>query len=224
MSNLTLPDLDTCTVGEIAAQLPGATEVFRRHRIDFCCGGQRRLREACAARGVDPQNVLDALRQLTPSAITATTPTEPNELIEHILHRYHDVHRQQLPELIRLATKVEAVHGTHPLAPAGLARHLQTMQEELLAHMAKEEQVLFPLLAAGGSPMARYPIGAMRHEHDAHAEQLQRLHRITHELTLPDDACNTWRALYASLQQFVDDLMQHIHLENNVLFPHFEGA
>lgn len=215
-------DLLDTPVGAIAVRQPGATAIFRRHRIDFCCGGQRSLREACVARGLDASQVAHELQQLP--ITTAAAPADPPELIEHILHRYHDVHRQQLPELIRLARKVEAVHATHPDVPAGLAVLLDTMQEELLAHMAKEEQILFPLLAAGGSPMARFPIGVMRQEHDAHALQLQRLGELTRELSPPPQACNTWRALYASLQQFVDDLMQHIHLENNVLFPRFEGA
>lgn len=215
-------DLQDATVGDIAARQPGATEVFRRHRIDFCCGGQRSLREACAARGVDVEQVTAELHRLPTQA--AAAPAETPELIEHILHRYHDVHRQQLPELIRLASKVEAVHAAHPQAPAGLAALLGAMQEELLTHMTKEEQILFPLLAAGGSPMARFPIGVMRQEHDAHAHQLQRLRELTCDLTPPAQACNTWRALYTGLQQLVDDLMQHIHLENNVLFPRFETA
>ncbi|TSE36873.1 Iron-sulfur cluster repair protein YtfE [Tepidimonas fonticaldi] len=221
----TMPlDLDHCTVGEIAARLPGATDILRRYRIDFCCGGQRSLREACAQRDTDPARVIEELQRLATGMHTAVAPAEPTDLIEHILQRYHEVHRQQLPELIRLANKVEAVHAGHALVPAGLAQHLQTMQAELLAHMEKEEQVLFPLLAAGGSPMARFPIGVMRQEHDMHAAQLRRLHELTHDLTLPEDACHTWRALYRTLQQFVDDLMQHIHLENNVLFPRFEAA
>ncbi|MEW6695132.1 Iron-sulfur cluster repair protein YtfE [Tepidimonas thermarum] len=153
----------------------------------------------------------------------ATAPTEPVELIEHILHRYHDVHRQQLPELIRLATQVEAMHAQHPHVPAGLRALLEAMQAELHQHMAKEEQILFPLLIAD-SPMARFPIGVMRQEHDAHAQQLNRLRALTHDLTLPAQTCHTWHALYAGVRQFVDDLTQHIHLENDVLFPRFEAA
>lgn len=209
-------------VGEIAAAHPGATAVFRRFRIDFCCSGQRPLAEACAARGVSLDEVRQALEHL-PQAV-ADVPQEPTELIEHILHRYHDVHRQQLPELIRLARKVEAVHDDHPEAPLGLAQYLEETQDELLAHMAKEEQVLFPLLAAGGAPMARHPIAAMRLEHDDHAVRLDNLRTLAHGLVLPAEACNSWRALYSGLQQFIDDLMQHIHLENNVLFPRFERA
>ncbi|MFN3957189.1 MAG: iron-sulfur cluster repair protein YtfE [Tepidimonas ignava] len=209
------------TVAAWATQVPGATEVFRRHRLDFCCGGQRSLREACAARDVDPDAVLAELQQLPRTPMQAPPSTTP-ELIEHILRRYHDVHRQQLPELIRLTDKVEAVHRNHPDVPVGLGNLLRQMHEELLEHMSKEENVLFPMLRAGGSAMAHMPIKVMRMEHDAHGEQLQRLRALTRDMTPPDEACATWRALYTSLSQFVDDLMQHIHLENNVLFPPFE--
>ncbi|MBN4659053.1 DUF542 domain-containing protein, partial [Escherichia coli] len=98
-------DLDHCTVGEIAARLPGATDILRRYRIDFCCGGQRSLREACAQRDTDPARVIEELQRLATGMHTAVAPAEPTDLIEHILQRYHEVHRQQLPELIRLANK-----------------------------------------------------------------------------------------------------------------------
>ncbi len=123
-----------------------------------------------------------------------------------------------------MARRVEAVHRGKPDVPAGLADALEAMHEELLAHMQKEEAILFPILSRGGSPFAHQPIGVMRAEHTDHGEALEHLARLTHDMMPPPGACNTWRALYGGLAQLADDLVDHIHLENNVLFPQFEPA
>lgn len=208
-------------IGQIAVELPGATAVFRRLKLDFCCGGQVALREACDGKGLPVDKVLAELALLDRPA-NQEAPVEASALIDHILERYHAVHREQLPELIRMARRVEAVHRDHAEVPAGLADHLEQMEGELLGHMAKEEEILFPILKAGGSPMAQYPILAMRTEHIGHGEQLERLMVLTNDATPPMDACNTWRALYAGIGQLQNDLIDHIHLENNLLFPGFE--
>jgi len=209
------------TIGQIAVELPGATAVFRRLKLDFCCGGNVALSQAAAAKGLDLQAVVQELSALQrPSDLPAAgTPTE---LVEHIVKRYHDVHRAQLPELVRMARRVEAVHRSHPDVPAGLADALEAMEAELLSHMHKEEAMLFPMLKAGGNPFVPQPIAVMRAEHTDHGAALEHLARLTHDAQPPRDACNTWRALYAGIAQFGDDLIQHIHLENNVLFPAFE--
>lgn len=219
--NLATPDRAQQALGQIAVNLPGATAVFRRHKLDFCCGGQVPLAQACADKGLPLDALLAELDALQRPTSAAPEPTA-SALIDHILRRYHAVHREQLPELIRMARRVEAVHRDHPEAPAGLAALLEGMEDELLDHMAKEEQVLFPMLLAGGSPMVRHPIAAMRAEHTDHGAQLDRLRALTHDLTPPPGACNTWRALYSGLVAFTDDLVEHIHLENNRLFPAFE--
>lgn len=208
-------------LGQIAVQLPGATAVFRRLKLDFCCGGQVSLRQAAADRGIDLNALLAELSALQrPSALPGAS--EPKALIDHILTRYHEVHRVQLPELIRMARRVEAVHREHPLVPTGLSEFLETMHEELLSHMQKEEAVLFPVLKAGGNPFVSQPIGMMRAEHVDHGLALEKLAQLTNDATPPADACNTWRALYAGIAQLNDDLINHIHLENNILFPQFE--
>ena len=209
-------------IGQIAVDLPGATALFRRLKLDFCCGGQASLAEACERKGLDPEKVsaeLAALRRddAAPEAPDAAT------LIDHILTRYHAVHREQLPELVRMARRVEAVHAEHPDAPHGLADYLQTMEAELLEHREKEEQRLCPAIEAG-VPGAQGPIGVMRDEHTGHGLQLERLEALTRQHTPPAGACNTWRALYAGTAQLSNDLISHIHLENNVLFPRFEAA
>ena len=204
-------------IGQIAVQLPGATAVFRRLKLDFCCGGQVSLAKAAADKGLDADAVLAELAALQRSDALPEAAS-PSVLIDHILARYHEVHRQQLPELIRMARRVEAVHRDHPQVPAGLADHLEAMHEELLSHMLKEEQILFPMLLEGLGRQATAPIAVMRFEHDHHGMALERLLDLTAHITPPEDACNTWRALYRGLQELRSDLMQHIHLENNVLF------
>jgi regulator of cell morphogenesis and NO signaling len=209
------------SLGEIAASLPGATAVFRRHKLDFCCGGGKSLGEAAGAKGIDVAGIAAELAQLdtTKSAL----PDSTEDLIQHILNRYHAVHRRELPELRALAQRVEAVHAGHPSVPAGLSDLLATMHNGMLSHMQKEEQILFPFMLSGGNPMIVHPIAVMRHEHDDHGEELRVLAQLTNDLTLPEDACNTWRALYAGLGKFAEDLTEHIHIENNILFPRFEN-
>ena len=208
-------------VGEIAAALPGATAVFRKHKLDFCCGGGVPLAEAAAARGADLPALAAELAALAPDA--AALPQDTDGLIALIETRYHATHRRELSELIRLARRVEAVHGDKPEAPRGLADLLETMEAELEDHMQKEEQVLFPLMRQGGHPMIVHPIAMMRHEHEGHAEHLRALEALTGGGVPPAAACNTWRALYAGTRKLTDDVMEHMHLENNVLFPRFGG-
>ena len=211
------------SLGSLAVQIPGATAVFRKLKLDFCCGGQQSLEKACTDKQLDLDTVLGEIRALqTQQAMPAAASA--SELIDHILRRYHEVHRQQLPELIRMARRVEAVHRDHPQVPQGLADHLETMEQELLAHMAKEEQILFPLLKQGGHPMVVHPIGMMRHEHVSHGAQIERLAELTQQHQPPAGACNTWQALYAGTARLTEDLIEHIHTENNLLFPAFEGT
>lgn len=222
MNLQTTPAQADQSLGSLAVQIPGATAVFRRLKLDFCCGGQQSLDAACAHKGLDAAAVLSEIRALQEQKAAPEAPA-PAELIDHILQRYHEVHRQQLPELIRMARRVEAVHRDHPQVPKGLADHLESMERELLDHMAKEEQILFPLLKQGGHPMVVHPIGVMRHEHVSHGAQLERLAELTQQHQPPTGACNTWQALYAGTARLSDDLIEHIHTENNLLFPVFEG-
>ncbi|MPN53049.1 Iron-sulfur cluster repair protein YtfE [bioreactor metagenome] len=134
------------------------------------------------------------------------------------------MHREQLPELIRLARRVEQVHGERETCPHGLADHLTAMAQELESHMRKEELVLFPMIARGHGAMSGMPISVMRSEHEEHGQALQRLYALTDNITPPRDACTTWRALYTGLRAFRDDLMAHIHTENNILFERFAPA
>src|ERR1035437_883398 len=211
------------TLGKIAVQLPGATAVFRRLKLDFCCGGQISLRQAVHDKDLNLTAVLEELTGLEHGSESPQN-TAPATLIDHILERYHAVHRAQLPELVRMARRVEEVHRDNPEVPSGLAQLLVSIESELLGHMQKEEAILFPMLKAGGNPFVVHPISMMRDEHTSHGEQLDKLAAMTHDATPPSGACNTWQALYAGVAQLSDDLINHIHLENNVLFPQFEQA
>jgi regulator of cell morphogenesis and NO signaling len=210
-------------VASIAAELPGAADLFRRSGINYCCGGQVTIREAAEAAGLTPESVLSNLTALERDAGRGA-PDETAALIDHLLTRYHDTHRKELEFLIPLAQKVERVHADHPVAPIGLADELIAIKEELDGHMKKEEQVLFPMMLRGGSPSIVHPIAHMRHEHDDVAEHLARLEQLTHGLATPPGACGSWMALYTGVRKFTDDLVAHMHLENAVLFPRFDPA
>lgn len=221
MSGDTTQSVASRSLGDIAASLPGATAVFRRHKLDFCCGGSESLEQAARHKGIDLAPIEAELASLSPEP--NTVPDDVDGLIQLVLERYHQVHRQEMPELHALAKRVEAVHAEHPAVPKGLTDLLARMHGEMELHMQKEEQILFPMMRSGGNPMIVHPIGMMRHEHDLHGEELEVLAKLTGDLTLPADACNTWRALYAGLGKFRDDLTEHIHIENNILFPKFEA-
>lgn len=208
-------------IGDIATTLPGATGVFRKFRLDFCCGGDQALKHAAAQRGADLAAIEKELAALKLDA-ESDVPAESGALIDYILFRYHETHRRQLPELLKLSLKVESVHEAHQDVPRGLATLIQKLIGELEVHMKKEELILFPLIKSGAGGGAGGPIAQMRLDHDDHGELLRQLEKMTNDFTPPADACRSWQALYAGAAKFADDIMEHISLENNVLFPRFE--
>lgn len=213
------------TVGDIAASLPGATAVFRRFRIDFCCNGDLGLAAAAARRGVNPAELERALADVAGGTAEAPPAAmDSGELIDHIETCYHEAHRRALPELIALSRKVEAVHREHPRVPAGLSEALRRMATDLEAHMRKEETELFPAMRAQAAGALAGPIADLRAEHDGQGRFAELLETMTDRFTPPEGACRSWQALYIGTARLVDELMEHIHLENNVLFPRFAGA
>lgn len=221
MSTTTTEGFAGRTLSDIAASLPGATAVFRKRKMDFCCGGGVPLSEAAAAKGLDLDAIEAELEALDTGAAPADAALPTEALIGRILERYHAVHRRELPELVRLAHRVEAVHRQNPQVPAGLGDLLEEVEQELTSHMMKEERILFPMMLAGQGASAGGPIAVMRHEHDDHGAQLARIMALTADATPPEGACTTWRALYSGIRKFAEDLTEHVHLENNVLFPRF---
>ncbi|MBW8301470.1 MAG: iron-sulfur cluster repair di-iron protein [Hydrogenophaga sp.] len=209
-------------VGKVATTVPGAADLFRRHGISFCCGGSERIDKAAEKAGLSPDVLLTELQTLM-LASHREAPERTAELIDHLRSRYHETHRSELAWLIPLAQKVERVHSAHPQAPVGLANLLECIQADLEGHMSREEAILFPLMEQNDEVVLTHPIAQMRHEHDVEARHLAALEHVTAGFTLPDGACNSWRALYTSAKKFSEDLVEHMHLENNVLFPRFAG-
>jgi regulator of cell morphogenesis and NO signaling len=216
-------------IGEIAARHPLATRVFARHRIDFCCGGGVPLERACARRGLPAEQVVAEIEAVLSGPAETGTDwlTAPLErVVGHIVETYHRPLRDELPRLEAMAEKVARVHAERD--PEGrLPRILDTvvaLRHELERHMAQEEEVLFPAIVGGGGGAGDAPIGAFVDDHAAAGEALGRLRDLTDGYVPPEDACNTWRALWAGLADLETAMHQHIHLENNVLFPRAETA
>jgi regulator of cell morphogenesis and NO signaling len=222
------------TVGEIAAGTPSAVRVFEKYGIDYCCGGKRPLEDACRQRGVSAESVLAEVK----SAATRTTARDWTsaplaELIAHIVGTHHEYLRSEMPRLRRRLAKVIEVHGgKHPETLHPLGAVYAGLEEELDGHMRKEEMVLFPAIeqmeaakVAGTAPFplpfgtVNNPIRMMVYEHDNAGNALEEMRRVTGGYTLPEGACPTFRALYEGLRELEADLHQHIHLENNILFP-----
>jgi regulator of cell morphogenesis and NO signaling len=220
------------TVAEIAAAAPSTIAVFQQHQIDFCCGGKIPLAKACENRGLNVHTVLAELRE----AVSPQTG-EPDwsnasltALIEHIQRRYHQPLREELPRLRAMLDKVVSRHGDRmPDRLLPLHKTFDRLQAELLGHMAKEDQVLFPCIVAleNGTPPSMpnvgawitSPISVMEAEHDDAGAALAFIREVTDGFAPPDWACPTFRGLYYGLAQLETDMHVHVHLENNVLFP-----
>lgn len=211
------------TVGELAVEHPLATRVFARHRIDYCCGGGKPLAEACETRNLDIEMILAEIeKELTRNDATGQRWDEAplNELIEFILFNFHRPLDEELPRLETMANKVFNVHREKAEEMlADIQSTFRALKAELEQHMAKEEQILFPMIQAGKGGMAEGPISVMEHEHESAGSALAHLRAITNDYEVPEGACNTWRALWHGLAALEEALHQHIHLENNILFP-----
>jgi len=223
------PDL---TVAEIATTAPATIPVFQHHHIDFCCGGREPLAHVCHARGLDVNAVLTELRAaLTPAAApTNWSEASLTALITHIQARYHETLRAELRRLGAMLAKVVSRHGAHlPETLLPLQQTFETLRDELLEHMAKEDRVLFPAIVAieAGGPLPvrnvgawiAQPIEVMEAEHAAAGAALGRVRDLTNGFAPPDWACPTFRGLYYGLAQLETDMHLHVFLENHVLFP-----
>ena len=223
------------TVGEIAARLPVSARLFENPGIDFCCGGKIALGQACQTRGLDPATVIAQIEQA--AASTGAASADPAwesaplaGLIDHILTTHHAYMKAELPRLEAMLEKILRKHAPrHGDVLLPLAETFRPMKEELDGHLMKEEVVLFPLIRTLELPAAQAPafhcgsvqnpIRVMVMEHDSAGDALARLRQLTSGYTPPEDACNTFRAFYFELAEMERDLHQHIHLENNILFP-----
>lgn len=212
----------TSTLSDLAIRIPAASRVFRDFGLDFCCHGQRPLDQACSERGIDPDEVLAEIEKAGPSNDPPAThwlEAPLDELCDFIETRYHAKLREELPALRELAAKVDEAHADHEARPVDLSSLLAAIHTAVLEHLDKEEQVLFPAIRQGVGRGAAGPVQCMEAEHDEHGKNLARLRRMTNDFAPPEDACPTWRALYLRLDELEAELMEHINLENNVLFP-----
>lgn len=219
---MTAPLTTDAPLSQLVDTHPGAARVFFRHRLNFCCGGRKSLAEAAAERGLDAQALAEEIER--EDAAVGGQPIDWSarpleEVIDHILERFHEGHRAELPRLLELARKCHRVHGEREDFPNELLAHLEHVAASLDEHMQKEEQVLFPMLRAGVGRQAAMPINVMMQEHDDHAANLQKTRTLCDDFRVPEDACSSWRALYAGLEDFEHEVMRHVHTENNVLFP-----
>jgi regulator of cell morphogenesis and NO signaling len=210
----------TDSLADLAVTHPAASRVFRRHGLDFCCHGRRPLSEACAERNLAADEVVaEIAREQAGAAERPRWEERPlEELIRHIVDVYHLRLRAELPELVSLAAKVERRHAEKASCPRGLRAHLEEVHQAVLAHLAKEEQILFPMILAGRGRNAAAAITVMESEHVDHGANLEKTRQLTADLVPPQEACPTWKALYLRLEQLESELMEHIHLENNILF------
>lgn len=210
-------------IGELAKEYPLGTRVLHRHGIDFCCRGGESLQEACARLRLDPIVVLEEFRkELREWEVDSPRWDEAplEKLVKHIVTTYHRTLREELPRLDAMACRVAEVHGAKdPEVLSELAAVVKELRRELEEHMAKEEQILFPLLCAGLGPDAEGPMEVMEFEHESVERALRRLRELTGGYRVPEAACTTWRALWHGLAALEAPMHDHIHLENDILFP-----
>ena len=216
------------SLGEMVAASPASAAVFERLGLDYCCHGHDRLDDACRAAGLDPPVVLKELAEADAGAdaVSAGHPADPAALTQYIESVHHAYLQAELPALDALAEKVVGVHGQRHPELSEVRRLLAELRADLEPHLVKEERVLFPAirnLLEGQREFAfgtvRNPIRMMMLEHDRAGDLLAALRIVTSGYLVPDDGCAIYRSLYERLVALEVDTHQHIHLENNVLFP-----
>lgn len=227
----------TTKVRDVALELPRSTRLFEKLKIDYCCGGDQALGAACASAGVDFQNLLQMIDQVqqTPEAGNGAVNLQnatATELIGYILDKHHVYTKNEMARLEPLAGKVVGAHGANHSELLAIRDLLRQLFTDLKQHMFKEEQILFPFILAlevareqnRPAPSAPFgtvnnPIRMMLAEHDTAGEILRELRKLSADYQVPADACISFKTFYEALAVFEQDLHQHIHLENNLLFP-----
>lgn len=226
---------ENSTVGEVASSFPTSIPLFQQAGIDFCCGGNKTLADVCRDKGLSVEGLIAGVAQAQqPAENTGNrdwSSATLSELIDHILAKHHAYLRNEWPRLSSMLAKVIEAHGkNHGESLQPLGRFYSGLRRELEEHMWKEENILFPLIrqmeqavnrSSGvmpGMPVGG-PIQMMEHEHESAGNALREMRKATEDYRLPDDACATYKALFDGLKAMEADLHQHIHLENNILFP-----
>lgn len=223
------------TLGELAAKDLRKARIFKKYGLDFCCGGKKTVKEACRDKGLDVTNVeleLQQADQLPETALLAYNDWNLTFLADFIVNTHHAYVRKTLPDLLAYAQKVNKVHGGNHPELSEVALIVENLYNEMMTHMVKEEQVLFPYIKAleasgyGQQPLqvahfgsVKAPVNMMEMEHEVVGQYLSRLREVTQDYHMPADACASYSLLYRMLPEFEDDLHLHVHLENNILFP-----
>jgi len=216
------------TLAEVVNASDGSARVLESFGLDYCCGGARRLDDACSEAGVDPTAVVDALSNLTPGPEPDWMSMGPVELVDHLESVHHAYLHTELGRLDALADKVTDVHGDRHPELHDVHATYQDLRADLEPHLMKEEQVLFPMIrelaSASTAPdfhcgSLQNPISVMLAEHDHVGELLSTLRTQTDEYRTPADGCASYRAFYDGLADLEHDTHLHVHKENNVLFP-----
>lgn len=225
---MTTITIDT-TVGELVRAAPVRARIFEKLGIDFCCGGKKPLAEVCQAKGLDPATVLTMLVALDSAPDPALVDADAlglGALCDHIEQAHHDYLREELPRLDFMTRKVAAVHGDDEPRLVQIRAVFSTFAPELAAHMQDEETAIFPRIRlletsgdAGDREALRVAIEKLEHEHEQAGAALGRFRELTDGYAPPEWACNTFRALYDGLARLERNMHQHVHKENNVLFP-----
>ncbi len=236
MAGMTTAELERRTVGDVVAEDYRRASVFQRFGIDFCCGGGRTVGAACGAKGVSTEELAGAL-----SAVDRSGAEESDErgwdldvLAKHIVAVHHGYVRESLPALLQFSEKVARVHGGRHAELEEIRSLVAELARELSDHLEEEERELFPRVermiaarstngatddAAGDGFDAGAELVALEDDHEHAGAVMQRIRELSGDFAPPADACTTYRALYAKLEEFEADLHRHVHLENNVLFP-----
>lgn len=223
----------TTPVGQLVAERPLRACVLEQFGIDYCCGGKAPLEDACAKKGVNVEEVLEKLLAADQKATQAGgadwTTASLKDLIDHIISTYHQPLKQELSRIALLAEKVARVHGDNHPRMIEVQTIFDRFKAQLELHMQKEEMVLFPGIAsmeATGSPQIfgcgggiGHPIEVMTQEHEEAGEALSAMRQLTNDYTPPEDACSSFKVLLYSLAQLESEMHQHVHKENNILFP-----
>lgn len=222
--------LEEKKVGEFVVEDYRNAHLFSKHGIDFCCGGKKTLKEACTNANVDTKIVISEIQNVAANGKrdTLIESLSLTGLIEHIISVHHTYTREKGDLLIQYSTKMLRAHGERHPEVLPLYELINALIEDLMPHLLKEERVLFPAIISleNGTPLnfakeqLAFPIFAMESEHEDVGKMIQKLKTITNNFTPPEYACTTWKICYATLAEYVEDLQTHIHLENNVLFPH----
>lgn len=222
------------TVGQIAAKDLRKAEVFKKYGIDFCCGGKKSLKQACNEKGLNVEIIETELENQTKLVSSANDYNrwEPDFLADYIYNQHHLYYYNEMPVIKEVLTKVMEHHGSNHPELKSLNSLFAQLIQELDAHFVKEEKIVFPFIKAlmlakktenfetlNNQPSLSEPLLVMEADHEAAGDILAEIKTIAGNYTPPADACNSYQFLYKKLKDLDEDLHQHIHLENNILFP-----